>query len=71
MRDDAAPCGPHLTLRADEHYNCRWAPLLRGHVWAVKHRKIAWLATLLNLYVLLSAIKMIESFQPLHVRVAA
>ena len=67
MRDADAPCGPHLTLRADDHYVCRWNPLLRRHLYAVKHRRVAWLATMLNLYVLVSAVKMIESFQPLHV----
>lgn len=66
--EHAPPRAPHITLRADDYFVCRWSPFLRRHVWAVKHHKpVAWLGTALNLYVLVTAIKMIESFQPLHV----
>lgn len=65
--EDDPPCGPYITLRADDQFVCRWSPLMRAHVYVVKQRKVAWLATLLNLYVLISAVRMIESFQPLHV----
>jgi hypothetical protein len=62
-----APSAPRVTLRAEDHFACRWSAMTRSHVWAVKHRPVAWTATFFNLYALSTAVRMIESFQPLHV----
>ena len=54
---------PH-TLHAEDHYIHRWSSPLRSHVWVLRHvRPVSWFATAFNLYVLTSAVKMIESFQ--------
>eukprot|EP00320_Phaeocystis_rex_P001942 CAMPEP_0119062792 /NCGR_PEP_ID=MMETSP1178-20130426/6308_1 /TAXON_ID=33656 /ORGANISM="unid sp, Strain CCMP2000" /LENGTH=99 /DNA_ID=CAMNT_0007044099 /DNA_START=32 /DNA_END=327 /DNA_ORIENTATION=- len=62
------PSGPSISMSCDDHYVCRWAALSRQHVYVVRHvRPISWFATAFNFYVLVSAVKMIETFEPLRV----
>ena len=62
------PIAQTVVLRADDHFVSRWSAPMNAHVWAVKSRgPINKVSTLLNLYVLLSAVRLIESIQPLHV----
>jgi len=64
-RDGVAP---RVLLERDAFFALRRNRFSKGSVWALSHRRpISWIATLLNLYCLVSAIRMIESFAPLTV----
>ena len=44
-----AKAATNSTLRADDHYTCKWSMLARSHVYVIKHhRPIAVLGTLLS-----------------------
>lgn len=65
---DDEPTGPSKILRCEDHYCSRWNALSRRHVWSVKHeRPLACLGTLFTLGALHSALRMINSFEPLGV----
>ena len=54
-----------MLLRCDEHFERRRSCF--GTVWVVKNRKVSWLATFFNLYMLLNAVRALHSFTPLSV----
>ena len=62
------PVGPTSVLRADDYYDCHYVSLARSHVYVLRHRRpLSTLATIMNFYVLISALKIIENFSPLTV----
>lgn len=52
-----------LTLRCDDYFVHKRTCL--GSVYAVRSRNIAWIATLINLYLLLNAVRALHAFTPL------
>lgn len=58
MSSSMADCSLHI----DEHF-VREHSALGGRVWAVRHRRpVSWIATFWNMYVLLGAVRAIQSF---------
>ena len=54
-----------LTLRAEQHFARR--RLCGGTVWVIQSRRVSWIATVLNLYLLVNAVRALHRFTPLQV----
>jgi hypothetical protein len=54
-----------LKLNTDDYFVHKRIWCLGFSVWAVKSRSISWLATALNLYLLLNAVRALHAFNPL------
>jgi len=55
---------PAVRLNWDDHLVQRRCLFTRQPVWAVRSRKVSWLATSLNLYLALNALRSLHAVQP-------
>lgn len=54
-----------LHLRCEDYFERRSSCF--GSAWALRSKAVSWVATLLNLYLLLNAVRALHSFRPLNV----
>lgn len=59
----AARTGQHMgrVLNWEDHFVQRWCCFTRRRVWVIKSRRVSWIGTALNLYVLLNALRALHA----------
>jgi hypothetical protein len=51
-------------LNWDDHFVQRWCCFTRQRIWVIKSRRVSWVGTALNLYVLLNALRALHALSP-------